>query len=86
METRLVQLRGSIFVVTGQFVADYSSHGQFVARLFVAWTIRRKAIRRMDNSSQGYSSHGQFVAEIIRRDCVNQLLCILNYWLNQELQ
>ena len=44
----------------GLFVADYSSHGQFVAR-----TIRRKTIRRIDNLS-----HGQFVAKMFSLICI----------------
>ena len=29
---------------------------------------------------------GQCVARTIRRDCVNQLQCILDYWMRPELQ
>jgi hypothetical protein len=39
----------------GQFIADYSSHGQFVAGQFVADNSSR-TIRRMDNSSPDNSS------------------------------
>ena len=35
----------------GQFVADYSSHGQFVAGQFVARTIRRNSVNQLHDVS-----------------------------------